>query len=136
MNELCCEYLSEWCIWLYLLLMSCMRFKVNPYSVVAWMSQKSLLKTGVKSFKLDVQSFKLQILRLFQARSSLTFRQLYSIDSLWNAYVTWQEHTLKCTIQISTHNTAQSFCLVCLNGWVFVYELSGCGFESSYSHIT
>ena len=22
-----------------------------------------------------------------------------------------------------------------LNGWVFVYELSGCGFESSYSHL-
>ena len=27
--------------------------------------------------------------------------------------------------------TAQSFRPVWLNGWVFVYELSGCGFESS-----
>ena len=26
-----------------------------------------------------------------------------------NAYVTWQEHTVKCTVQISTQNTAQSF---------------------------
>ena len=24
---------------------------------------------------------------------------------------------------------------VWLNGWVFVYELSGCGFESSWSHL-
>ena len=24
---------------------------------------------------------------------------------------------------------------VCPNGWVFVYELSGCGFESSCSHL-
>ena len=24
---------------------------------------------------------------------------------------------------------------VWLNGWVFVYELSGCGFESSGSHV-
>ena len=36
------------------------------------------------------------------------------------------QHTVKCTVQISTHNSAQS--------WVFVYELSGCGFESSCSH--
>ena len=25
------------------------------------------------------------------------------------AYVTWQEHTVKCTVQMSTQNTAQSF---------------------------
>ena len=34
------------------------------------------------------QSLKLQILCLFRARISLTFRQLWSVDSLWNAYVT------------------------------------------------
>ena len=42
-----------------------------------------------------LQSLKLQILRLFRARSSLTFRQPWSVDSLWNAYVTWQDHTVK-----------------------------------------
>ena len=30
--ELCCEYLSVRCIWLYLLIMSCMHFRVNPHS--------------------------------------------------------------------------------------------------------
>ena len=28
-------------IWLYVLIMSCMRFRVNPYSIVAWMSKNS-----------------------------------------------------------------------------------------------
>ena len=31
----------------------------------------------------------LQIWCLFQARSSLTFRQLLDMDLLWNAYLTW-----------------------------------------------
>ena len=53
------------------------------------------------------------------------------VDSVWNAYVTWQEQTVKCTVQISTHKTAQSFRPIWLNGWLFVYELSGCGFEFS-----
>ena len=50
------------------------------------------------------------------------------MDSLWNPYVTWQEHTVKCTVQISTQNRAQS------NSWMFLYELSGSVFESSCSH--
>ena len=60
------------------------------------------------------------------------------MHSLWDSYVTWQEHRVKCAVQISTHNTAQSFKEkfrpVWLNGWVFVYKLIGCGFESSCSH--
>ena len=59
--------------WLYVLIMSRRRFRVNPHSIVAWMSRNSLLETGPKS-------------------------------EVW------------------------------LNGWVFVYELSGCGFESRCSH--
>ena len=36
-------------LWLYVFIMSCMRFRVNPHSVVAWMSRNSLLETGAKS---------------------------------------------------------------------------------------
>ena len=32
MIELCSEYLSVWCIWLYVLVMSCISFRVNPHS--------------------------------------------------------------------------------------------------------
>ena len=35
----------------------------------------------------------------------------------------------------NTHNAAQSFSSVWLNGWVLIYKLSGCGFESSCSHL-
>ena len=63
-------------------------------------------------------------IRLLWAWISWIFRQIQSVDSFWNANVTWEEHTL---------NTAQSF------GqfgqiWVFVYDLSGCVFASCFSH--
>ena len=34
MIELCSEYLSVWCIWLYVLAMSRTRFAVNPHSIL------------------------------------------------------------------------------------------------------
>ena len=43
----------------------------------------------------QLQSLKLQISRLLRARSSLKFSQLQSMDSFWNAYVTWQENTVR-----------------------------------------
>ena len=49
MIELCCEYLSVRCIWLYVFIMSRTRFRVNPHSIVAWMSRNSLLEAGAKS---------------------------------------------------------------------------------------
>ena len=49
MIELCCEYLSVWCFWLYVLFMSRSCFKGNPHSIVARMSRNSLLEIGVIS---------------------------------------------------------------------------------------
>ena len=54
------------------------------------------------------------------------------MDSLWNAYVTWQEDKVKCTVQISTYNTQLTSWL---SDWVFVCKLSDCEFESSCSHL-
>ena len=45
----CFNYLSVRCIWLYELIISRTRFKVNPHSVVAWMSGNYLLEAGAKS---------------------------------------------------------------------------------------
>ena len=42
----CFECLSVRCIWLYILIMSHTRFRVNPHSIVAWMSRSSLLEAG------------------------------------------------------------------------------------------
>ena len=35
--------------WLYVLIMSRTHFRVNPHSIVAWMSRNSLLEAGAKS---------------------------------------------------------------------------------------
>ena len=44
--------------------------------------------------------------------------------------------SVKCTVQINSHNTAQSIIgPVWRNDWVLVYELSDCGFESRCSHL-
>ena len=36
-------------IWLYVVVMSRARFRVNPHSIVAWISRNSLLEAGAKS---------------------------------------------------------------------------------------
>ena len=36
-------------VWLYVLVMSRTRFRVNPHSIVVWMSRNSLLEAGAKS---------------------------------------------------------------------------------------
>ena len=83
-------------------------FQLNHLvSLAKWLSVP--LRTKWLHVRVQLQFLKLQISRLFQSRRSLTFRQLYSAYSLWNTYVTWQEHTVKCTVQIRTHNSAQSF---------------------------
>ena len=47
--ELSSEYLSVRCIWLYVFVTSRTRLRVNPLSIVAWMSRNSLIETGAKS---------------------------------------------------------------------------------------
>ena len=44
MIELCSEYLSVRCNWLYILINSRTRFRVNPHSLVAWMSRNFLIE--------------------------------------------------------------------------------------------
>ena len=82
MIELCWNYVSLWCIWLYVLVVSCTRFRVNPHSIVDMTRSYS------------------------QIHHTDKYSQYSSI--IWPVW---------------------------LNGWVFVYELSGCGFESSCIHI-
>ena len=66
------------------------------------------LRTKWLWVRVQLKSFTIQMSHNFEVRSSLTFRQLESVDSLWHAYVTWQEHTVKWTVPISTHNSLQS----------------------------
>ena len=111
MIELCCEFLSFCCIWLCILIMSHKRFRVNLHSVLAWMS-------NVKEF--------LAQKRRIQASIQCKFT-LKCVRDMIRAYR--QMH----------HKNKHSHCSsiiwpVWLNGCVFTYELSGCGFESCYCH--
>ena len=65
----------------------------NLANLAKWLSVP--LRTKWFWARVQLQSPHLQISHLLWARSSLTFRQLQSVDSLWNAYMTWQEHTVR-----------------------------------------
>ena len=59
----------------------------NQPSMAKWLSVR--LQTKWLWVWVPMHSLKLQISHLSQASSSLTFRQLCSVNSLWNAYLTW-----------------------------------------------
>ena len=68
-------------------------------SLAKWLSV--CLRTKWLWVWVQLQTLKLQISCLLQARSSLTCRQL-CVNSLWNTYVTWQEHTASyCRVWIN-----------------------------------
>ena len=83
--------------------------------------------------RVPLKSLKLQISHLFWARSSLPFRQLYNVDN--SELGTWHDKNSQMhgTDKYSQHSS--TIWLVWLNGWGFVYELSGYEFESRYSHL-
>ena len=103
MTEMCCEYLSVWCNCQYVIIMSRMRFRVNIYSRQTTINtllttQLNHLASLAKSLSVSLETkclwvripllpVKLQISRLFREKTSLTLRQLWSVDSLSNVYV-------------------------------------------------
>ena len=93
---------------LYVLIMSRTRFRVNLYSIVAWMLRSSLLKTGAIS---EVQV------------------------TASNGIGTHNYLVCKRTL---SHLAKLPKCpnwLVWLSGSVFIYKLRGCGFKSSCSNL-
>ena len=119
----------------------CYSFVDISYLVITsnrWMNySSSLLQIGGNKnwVWVQLQSLKLQISHLLQARSSLTFRQTkecgFTLECVHDMTRTYSQmhHTDKC----SQHSSI--IWPVRLNGWVFAYELSGCGFKSSCSHL-
>ena len=83
------------------------------------------LRTKGLWVQIRLQSLKLQILYLFRVRSSFRFRH----------YGVWI-HLKRVRGMIITYRQQHSSIVgpAWLNGWVFVYELSGCRFESRCSH--
>ena len=80
--------------------MSRTRFRMNPRSIVAWMSRKADAKSEV----LDIWSFSFCFEQGVPWHSSNYRVGIHSETRTWH-----DNKTAKSTVQISTHNTAQSF---------------------------
>ena len=113
--------------------MSCIRFRVNPHYIAAWMSRNSLLEPSAIS-------------QVYLSHLNLRYRTVLSKELLDIQAVTECGFTLKCVLDMMTtyiqmqstdkYSQHSSVILpVWLNGWVFVYELSCCRFESCFSHL-
>ena len=100
MIELCYEYLSARCIWLYVIITSRTSFRANLHSIVC-LNVKELLA-----------------------------RKKRHIWSLSHCNGLSQMH---CTDKYSQENSI--IWPAWLNGWVFIYELSGFWFESRCCHL-
>ena len=105
--------LSVWCIWLHVVIISLTSFSVSLHSLV----------------------LKLQIEYLLWSSSSLTFSQIIECR-----FTLKLEHDMIITCS-QMHHTDKYFhhssilWSVWLKGWVFVYELCGCGFKSCCSQL-
>ena len=117
MIELCCEYLSLQSSWLYVIIMLRTDFRVNTHSLFAWMSRT----------RVSLQSLKFQISCLFQERNSLTF----ILKCVRDMIITYSQ--MHRADKYSHYSSI--IWSVWPNGWVFVWELGGCGFESRYNHL-
>ena len=102
-------------------------------SLAKWLSVR--LRTKWLWVRIPLLSLKLQIWRLLWARSFLTFRQTiergFTLKVVRDMIITYSQMHL--TDQYSQHSSI--IWPAWLNGWVFVYKLSGCGFESRCCHL-
>ena len=159
MIELHCEYLSGRCIWLYVLIMSRTCFRVSPHFIVALNVKELLVRNRHEIWSLSNCNWTRTHNHLVHKRTlnhlaklvkwlscvvstyleGASDRMFFIISSTRfrvspHSIVGWiSRKSLHETGKYSQHSS--NICSVWLNGWVFVYELSGCGFESSYSHL-
>ena len=117
MIELCCEYLSIWYIWQYVIIMSRTCFRVNLHNIVAWMSRSPCLK-------------QMQYLK-FKRQQRDSNPQLLS--SWTNTQPFTQTGQMHRTDEYSQHSSI--IWPVWLTGWVFFYKLSCFGFEYRCCHL-
>ena len=106
----------------------------NPQPHLAkWLSVR--LRTKWLWVPVSLLSLKLQIWHLFRARSSLTFRKTiecgFTLKFVYDMIITYSQ--MHRPDKYTQHSSI--IWPVWLNGWVFVYKLSGCGFESCWCHL-
>ena len=132
MIELCCEYLSLQCMWL-ITTYSQMHLtdKYSQHSSIIW---SVWLNGWVFIYKLTGCEFESYCCHLnfryctcFQA----TIECRFILKHICNMIITYRQ--MQCTDKYSQHSSI--IWPVWLNGWVFLYKCSGCGFESHCFHL-
>ena len=106
MTALCSYYLSLWWIWLYVLLMSITRFRVNPHSIVALMSWESSLK--FKWWQLDSNPEPLS-----SETNTQSFCQIAQMIEFWVLIFTL--HLTVCSCHVTYAFQSESTRYSCLN---------------------
>ena len=125
----------------YVLVMSLTHFRVNPHSIVAWTS-----RTPCSKLKWNLKCLSVRLQTMWFSCSHLNFRfPAWFEQEFLDVQATIEcGFTLKCVREmtrtyIQMHRTDKYSQIlrrpVWINGWVFVYELSGCGFQSRYSNL-
>ena len=104
--------------------MSPTRFRVNPHSIVR-------LRTKCLWVRVQLQSLKLRFCTCFVQRIPSDSRNY----KVWihSEKGTWHDKNMQWKDNHSQHSLI--IWPVWLIGWVFNYELSGCGFKPSSSHL-
>ena len=121
----------------YVLVMSLTHFRVNPHSIVA-----STSRTPCSKLKWNLKCLSVRLQTMWFSCSHLNFRfPAWFEQEFLDVQATIEcGFTLKCVREmtrtyIQMHRTDKYSQIlgrpVWINVWVFVYELSGCGFESS-----
>ena len=125
----------------YVLVMSLTHFRVNPHSIVA-----STSRTPCSKLKWNLKCLSVRLQTMWFSCSHLNFRfPAWFEQEFLDVQATIEcGFTLKCVREmtrtyIQMHRTDKYSQIlrrpVWINGWVFVYELNGCGFKSRYCHI-
>ena len=137
MNELCCKYLSVRCIWLYVIILSHTIFRVNPHSVVslnikellAW-SRRHISSLSDSNVILTHNHIVRKRIHSETPHGDFTLKRIYSEMRIHSETRTWHDNNIQSNAQDSS-----IIWPVWPNCWVFIYELSGFGFESRCCHL-
>ena len=127
----CFNYLSVRCIWLYELIISRTRFKVNPHSIVAWMSGNYLLEAGAKS---EFQISEVEIDNVGSTLLIWTFQHCSTSRGHINLPATYKQRWNACWDGSYMIGTSIMKELKVQSGWYFLVQLA-LEFEISFSFL-
>ena len=115
------------------IIISHIRFRVNLHSIVAWVPRNSLLETGTISEVSDIETsnvLPVSSKEFLDIQATIECR--FTLKWVRDMIITYSQ--MHRTDKYSQHSSI--IWPFWLNGWVFIYELSGCGYEFRCYHFS